>query len=313
MKALIVGTGIIGTIYGWALSQAGADVTHYVRKGRAGNYREGVNIDILDERKGYKKYNKTCYRIKCAEETDVRDRYDVVIVPTNSYQIKNALEDIYPQNPDSYYLIMTADWDCLENMEELLPRNRFLLAYPDGGGTMVQGVYWTNIGAELHLEKPSEKNMECYNKIVELFRKADIKPDVQGNMLHWLWLHNAMSTPIWIAYLKHKNTKTFLRDKELLVKSYKGVQECLRLCELRGMDVKSFPEAKPMQYPMWLFLIIFKLLYTYNESMKRYTAHAVSGYKEALENYKVIMASAAALNFDMPVMKQLIKEIEPAE
>lgn len=34
MKTLIVGTGIIGIIYGWALSHTGVDVTHFVRKGR---------------------------------------------------------------------------------------------------------------------------------------------------------------------------------------------------------------------------------------------------------------------------------------
>ncbi|MFN8468368.1 MAG: 2-dehydropantoate 2-reductase N-terminal domain-containing protein [Caldilineaceae bacterium] len=34
MKTLIVGTGIIGTIYGWALAEADVDVTHFVRKGR---------------------------------------------------------------------------------------------------------------------------------------------------------------------------------------------------------------------------------------------------------------------------------------
>jgi ketopantoate reductase len=28
VKTLVVETGVIGTIYGWALSQAGSDVTH---------------------------------------------------------------------------------------------------------------------------------------------------------------------------------------------------------------------------------------------------------------------------------------------
>jgi 2-dehydropantoate 2-reductase len=36
MKTLIIGTGIIGVLYGWALSQAGEDVTHFVRKGKGG-------------------------------------------------------------------------------------------------------------------------------------------------------------------------------------------------------------------------------------------------------------------------------------
>jgi pyruvate/2-oxoglutarate dehydrogenase complex dihydrolipoamide dehydrogenase (E3) component len=32
MKVLVVGRGVAGTVYGWALSKAGIDVTHVVRK-----------------------------------------------------------------------------------------------------------------------------------------------------------------------------------------------------------------------------------------------------------------------------------------
>jgi len=38
MKILIVGAGIVGTIYGWALlPKPGHEVTHLVRPGRAGH------------------------------------------------------------------------------------------------------------------------------------------------------------------------------------------------------------------------------------------------------------------------------------
>jgi 2-dehydropantoate 2-reductase len=52
MKTLIVGTGIIGVVYGWALSEAGVDVTHFVRNGKADQFRDAVTLDVLDERKG---------------------------------------------------------------------------------------------------------------------------------------------------------------------------------------------------------------------------------------------------------------------
>lgn len=35
MKILVFGTGVIGSIYGHVLTQAGNDVTHYVRPGKA--------------------------------------------------------------------------------------------------------------------------------------------------------------------------------------------------------------------------------------------------------------------------------------
>ena len=69
MKTLVVGTGIIGILYGWALAQAGVDVTHFVRKGKKDQFKDGVNLDLLDERKGHPKYNLTKYKLKCVEES----------------------------------------------------------------------------------------------------------------------------------------------------------------------------------------------------------------------------------------------------
>jgi len=52
MKTLIIGRGVVGTIYGWALSKAGIDVTHVVRK-------EGLpatdTLDLLDLRTGFER------------------------------------------------------------------------------------------------------------------------------------------------------------------------------------------------------------------------------------------------------------------
>ena len=50
MRICVVGTGVIGTIYGLALSEAGHDVVHLVRPGRAERLREGVSVNLLDAR-----------------------------------------------------------------------------------------------------------------------------------------------------------------------------------------------------------------------------------------------------------------------
>ncbi len=47
MKILMFGRGVIATIYGWALEQAGHQITFYVRPGRAAFYGETVDLDIL--------------------------------------------------------------------------------------------------------------------------------------------------------------------------------------------------------------------------------------------------------------------------
>jgi ketopantoate reductase len=45
MKTLIVGSGVIGVIYGWALRQASVDVTHFVRPGKKVRFPNGATLD----------------------------------------------------------------------------------------------------------------------------------------------------------------------------------------------------------------------------------------------------------------------------
>jgi hypothetical protein len=72
-------------------AEAGIDVTHYVRKGKSTTYKDGVELDLLDKRKGHKKYNLTKYALKCVEEISPSDKYEIIIILTNSYQPKKLL------------------------------------------------------------------------------------------------------------------------------------------------------------------------------------------------------------------------------
>jgi ketopantoate reductase len=67
MKTKIVGTGVIGVIYGWALHAGGPDVTHFVRPGKKHLFSNGVDLDLLDERKGYPPKSTPQYPIRCVE------------------------------------------------------------------------------------------------------------------------------------------------------------------------------------------------------------------------------------------------------
>jgi ketopantoate reductase len=166
MKTLIVGTGVIGIIYGWALSEAGVDVTHFVRKGKQDNFEDGVNLDLLDERKGHLKYNATKYTLKCVEEISPADQYELIIVPTNVHQVEEVLETLVPVSGQAIFLIFTGNWDGTAFIDRRLPRERYLLGYADGGGTIRDdGVYWTNLGSEVHLGEVTSQPTEKLEKV----------------------------------------------------------------------------------------------------------------------------------------------------
>ncbi len=303
MKTLIVGTGVIGVIYGWALSAAGVDVTHYVRKGKREKFKEGVTLDLLDERKGYPKKNIVKYALKCVEDVSPSDGYEFIIVPTNSYQTEEVVKTLAPVSGNAIFFIFAANWEGADFIDRLLPRERYLMGYPDGGGTIRDGAYWTNLGGEVHLGEVDGQPTDKLEKVKSLFARADIQPDVQDNILHWLWLHNAMSIGIWAGFAKYRDVKTFLKDKELLRECYASTKELLELCKRRGVDLKKYPEIGAFNLPTWLFIPLFRWLYTYNQAMQRFTAHAADSLQEARENYKNIMRTADEFSFDMPHTK----------
>ncbi len=96
MKTLIVGAGIIGSIYGWAFAEAGHEVTHLVRPGKTSQFANGMDIDMYDVRKGHKRNFIGHYSIRVAEAIDPSDGYELVIVPTKHYHLIDTLKKIAP-------------------------------------------------------------------------------------------------------------------------------------------------------------------------------------------------------------------------
>jgi 2-dehydropantoate 2-reductase len=61
MRVLVIGAGIVGSIYGWALAQSGHRVVHLVRSGKASALRGGLTLDMFDRRKGHKRNFRGLY------------------------------------------------------------------------------------------------------------------------------------------------------------------------------------------------------------------------------------------------------------
>lgn len=312
MKTLIVGTGIIGVVYGWALAQSGNDVTHFVRKGKAERFTDGVRLDLLDERKGHAKYNLTKYALKCTEEVSPADCYELIIVPTNMHQTEEVLKTLVPVSGDAVFLILSGNWEGTEFIDRLLSRERYLLGYADAGGTIRDGVYWTNLGAEIHIGEVDEVQRagepgEKLEKVKRLFLKADMQPDVQDNIVHWIWQHIAGAVGYAAGFARHREMEAFLADKDLLRQCTLATKELFKLCELRGVDLKKFPEASFVNFPVWLVTMLVRWNIKRQESAQRYTSHAASegSLQETKAYFALMTKTAREFGFEMPNLKAL--------
>jgi ketopantoate reductase len=307
MKTLIVGTGVIGTIYGWALAKAGVDVTHYIRPGKkTGSIRE-VNLDILDERKGHPANQITHYSLKVTETVCAEDGYELVILPVNADQLQDALITLHSRVGNAILLTFTSNWEGTREIDEVLQGRPYLMGYADGGGTIVNGLYWANLGAEVHLGSACPGNEAALEKVKSLFEQADMKPDIQKNILHWLWVHNASTVGFSAGFAGYKDIQLFLKDGKTLKNSIEATRELLAICERRGINLKDYPEISYMFWPSWLVISIMRWMFTTNKSMQRYTAHAASdgSLREAKFHYDAMIRSAKEYGLSTPALNQL--------
>ena len=96
MHVLVVGAGIIGSIYGWALAESKHHVVHLVRSGRAAGLRDGMALDVFDRRKGHKRNFQGLYRLDSVETVSPTDNFELVIVPVKHYALLQSLKEFVP-------------------------------------------------------------------------------------------------------------------------------------------------------------------------------------------------------------------------
>ena len=190
MKILIIGKGVIGSIYAHQFSKNGFEVYHYVRQIND-ELSTSIKIDILD--KATKKIETGKYTYTFTDK--LTSDYDLIIVSIRHYQLLSLLEKISPLNIPT--LVFGNVWTELSNIKSLFknPENIFF-GMPRAGGAIFNNKLEGAILEEIILEERSSKNV--YNQIVNLFETSGRKIVTIKNMRDWYWTHFA-TTSAWIC------------------------------------------------------------------------------------------------------------------
>ena len=308
MKILIVGTGLLGIIYGWALSLAGIDVTHLVRSGRNQTVPKSVPIDVLDDRKRYPKKQATQYIPRCVENIQADDNFELIILPLEIYKIEAALPDLVASVPHALYLLIGTNWRGTQGINNFLSTDQYILGFPQGGGTIQAGkaIFW--LGNRIYLEEAHGKREDAFRRLKLYFYRAGLQTTAFPNFEHFLWVNHATLMPYVPAMAKAGSLSTLINDRNLLNLCYHAVRENFELCRLRGANPSQFPEQSLFyRLPRWLFIPSTRWLLSSNKQVVRPLLNLTSNTAEpelkAL--YWEIMSTASELGHELPTLKIL--------
>jgi 2-dehydropantoate 2-reductase len=303
MKTLVVGTGIIGTTWGWALSNAGLDVTHLVRPGNKDRYKNGVTLDLLDGRKGHKKKNVVKYDLKCVETISASNPYDLIIVSVSFNKIDAVLDQLVPLSGDAFFLIFGANWFGVEPIEKRLPGERYLLGFPRGGGTQQDGTHYSvAMDSSVFLGEVDGERTEKLQRMESLFAQADFNADIPDNILHLLWTSHAIAIGFGVGIAQTGDLNVFLRHRTALIHAYNATREIFELCRLRGADpYKALSLSALYKLPPWLFAFAVQTFSAYDPGLKRVLTRLSQPNNEK-ELRAAMLKTAEELKFDMPLL-----------
>ena len=312
MKIMIVGAGIIGSIYGWAFADAGHEVTHLVRPGRAAQFSQGIEIDMYDVRKDHKRNYLGHYSIRVTECVP-KENFDLVIVPTKHYRLIETLEQVVPQTGNADYWLLTQNWEGVEAINTILPPSRYVFGDAKAGGKFEGNKLIATI-ASVDIGQVGGRHDACLEKVVSLCQSAQVGVTLQENILHYLWVQYAVTGGLWPALVKGGSIDAALSNRAIGDQAFRAVRECLEVVCRRGVDLKNYPETKmylnTSPVGLWFASLAIKVMFRTNKLVSRSSAHGLGDAQEVRTFFFDLLNTGRQMGLDMPAMSAFEPDIQ---
>lgn len=313
MRVLVIGAGIIGSIYGWALAESGHHVVHLVRSGRATTLRDGLALDVFDRRKGRKGNFCELYRLDAVETLSPTDTFELVIIPVKHYALVQTLKEIVPQAGAAEFLLLTQNWRGTKEIDSILPPTRYIYGDAKAGGAFSEGTLVAALSA-IDIGPPEGEPSVLAKKAAALFVSADIQTRLHSDMSHYLWVQYAITGGPWAALVRAGSFEAMLNNRDATAGALRAGYECLQVVRRRGVALSQYAETRPFLTNSTLrrqvYIWIMRRMFLHNEYTKRCSAHALGDPVEVKTFYDDLVATGHDLGVSMPVMESYADDIK---
>jgi len=195
VRILVLGVGVIGSVYAAKLMQAGHEVVMLARGRRVTDLR--VNGLVLQDAESG---DRSVLAVRCVSEVSAVDRFDLVLVPVRAEQLLSTLPLLTAMDDGSDVLIFGNPADHRAEVVAALG-GRVLFGFPAAGGTRDGPVvrYVLISQQKTMLGEPDGTTTPRVRRLDGVLSGAGFPTTISADIGGWLLGHAAFVVPIAFA------------------------------------------------------------------------------------------------------------------
>lgn len=304
-KILIIGAGVIGSIYGGKLIKSGNEVTFLDKDFRINDLRnkglilKWLNSNIEECIKGF----------QCIDNLKNDDIYDYVLVTVQ----KNQLYSVYPVlkgNLSKNIVFMVNNPEGSKEYFKYIDNEKVILGFPGAGGEIKNGTVYCHIVSGLvqptTIGVVKSENKERANKLKEILSEAGFPVSINSNMDSWLINHLALVCPLGNAiYADGGDNYTLSKNSVVIKKTVKALKESFKFLKSSNIGVNPPKFNFVLFCPTFIFVYLLKLTFNSkwaNTVMYKHCSNARNEMKELSNGFLDVVKRE---NADIPIFKEL--------
>ena len=305
MKVCVVGSGVIGTIYGLLLSDAGHDVTHYVREVALTPLAAGVTVRLLDGRNPAGSEVNHWYRPALTEHID--PGYDLILASVRHYQVGELLPVLAATEGD--VLFFNNLWTSFAPIDRGLGAGRYLWGFPVAGGGWDGNRLEAALLGEVHLGEVDGRSSARLSRVAALFEGCGLGVNISADIGTWLRVHFAIEAGVIGSVIAVGDVEEFLNDLGHLQDAVLAARDALAVVRARGIVIDDSPDAQMFLAPAEAVAQAIYAEYQTNPAARKIMQRH-NGGEELTRIYHDVLDTGRQLQVSIPHLEALADAVD---
>ncbi len=303
LKVLVLGVGVLGSLYGARLQSAGHDVTVVARGQRYTDIKEhGIVLEYFDTKK------QTNAAVKVLDSMPTDEYFDLCLVPVQKLHLESALEALKTNRHIPAFLFMVNNAEGPQSMIDALGRERVVLGFANAGGEreghLVRVMEMKGKGVMMG-ELDGSKS-ERLQRFASAFKDAGFRVDFSRNVDAWLRYHVALVGPLANAmYMAGSCNYKMARSPHIIRKGLRGIREAVRVVRANGFPVEPSALKVMLLIPDFILVPLFRRFLNTELLDIGGARHARNAREEMKQLNEELFALARKVGMETPAMTAL--------